>query len=133
MPPKKKGKKEDAEEQKKKEEEEANKAAAAAAAEEEAALQAAEEAAMRKMEDLTARWIPIYLSYIYLLIYLSNSTVISTIIQHCCQPGPHELHHGCVFQTQRRSAEDDRPHPRGPALDTVHEGENIFSVLLKYF
>ena len=120
MPPKKKGKKEDAEEQKKKEEEEANKAAAAAAAEEEAALQAAEEAAMRKMEDLTARWIPIY---IYLLIYLSNSNGISTIIQHCCQPGPHELHHGCVLQTQRRGAEDDRPHPRGPALDTVHEGE----------
>ena len=118
MPPKKKGKKDDAEEQKKKEEEEANKAAAAAAAEEEAALQAAEEAAMRKMEDLTARWIPIHLP-------------IS--IQHCCQPGPHEFHHGSVLQTQRRGAEDDRPHPGGPALDPVHEGGNIFSVLLKYF
>ena len=67
MPPKKKGKKDDAEEQKKKEEEGVNKAAAAAAAEEEAALQAAEEAAMRKMEDLTARWIP---SHLYLSIYL---------------------------------------------------------------
>ena len=126
MPPKKKGKKDDAEEQKKKEEEEANKAAAAAAAEEEAALQAAEEAAMRKMEDLTARWIPSHL-------YLSTCIVISTIIQHCCQPGPHELHHCCVLQTQRRGAEDDRPHPGGPALDPVHEGGNIFSVLLKYF
>ena len=125
MPPKKKGKKEDAEEQKKKEEEEANKAAAAAAAEEEAALQAAEEAAMRKMEDLTARWIPVSKS---LSIYL----ISNMIIQHCCQPGPHELHHGCVLKTQRRGAEDDRPHPRGPALDTVHEGGNMFSVLLKY-
>ena len=98
MPPKKKGKKEDAEEQKKKEEEEANKAAAAAAAEEEAALQAAEEAAMRKMEDLTARCLPIYIQGESKKSVISKNMAITTVVGvlwkcqlKCCRIGPKHL------------------------------------------